>query len=212
MGTVPAGATGVVLNVTAVEPAGDGFITVYPGPCGAANRPFVSNLNFRGGQVVPNSVAVKVGGGVVCLYTNVTTDLVVDFNASFGTGTALRSATPLRVIDTRPAEPAALATKGKTTSFVPVLGAGAPRPCPGGAAGAADGVLLNVTATEPSADGFLTVYPCGTTPPTVSNVNFKAGDTRPNLVDVKLAADKSVCVTSNTSTHVIVDLLGWYQA
>jgi hypothetical protein len=212
VGTVPPGATGVVLNVTAVEPAGDGFITVYPGPCGAANRPFVSNLNFRGGQVVPNSVAVKVGtGGVVCIYSNVTTDLVVDFNASFGTGTALRSATPLRVIDTRAAEPAALAIKGKTSSFVPVT-VPVTSAVPGGAAGAADGVLLNVTATEPAADGFLTVYPCGTTPPTVSNVNFKAGDTRPNLVDVKLGTGQSVCVTSNTSTHVIVDLLGWYQA
>jgi hypothetical protein len=198
--------------VTAVAPAGDGFITVYPGPCGPASRPFVSNLNFKGGEVVPNSVAVKVGtGGVVCLYTNVTTDLVVDFNASFGTGTALRSATPLRVIDTRPAEPAALAIKGKTTSFVPVT-VPVTSAVPGGAAGGADGVLLNVTATEPSADGFLTVYPCGTAPPTVSNVNFKAGDTRPNLVDVKLGTGQSVCVTSNTSTHVIVDLMGWYQA
>ena len=114
LGTVPAGATGVVLNVTAVNPAADGFIAAYPGPCGPANRPTVSNVNFRRGQIVPNSVSVKVGtSGVVCFYSNVTTDLIVDFNASFGTGTLLRSATPLRVVDTRPGEPAALGHQGE---------------------------------------------------------------------------------------------------
>ena len=111
---MPAGATGVVLNVTAVNTTADGFIAVYPGPCGPANRPTVSNVNFRVGQIVPNSVSVKVGAsGVVCFYSNVTTDLIVDFNASFGTGTLLRSATPLRVVDTRLGEPAALGLKGK---------------------------------------------------------------------------------------------------
>ena len=103
LGTVPAGATGVVLNVTAANTSADGFIAAYPGPCGPANRPTVSNVNFRRGQIVPNSVSVKLGtSGVVCFYSNVTTDLIVDFNASFGTGTLLRSATPLRVMDTRP--------------------------------------------------------------------------------------------------------------
>ena len=212
LGTVPAGATGVVLNVTAVNTTADGFIAAYPGPCGPANRPTVSNVNFRRGQIVPNSVSVKLGtSGVVCFYSNVTTDLIVDFNASFGTGTLLRSATPLRVMDTRPGEPAALGIKGKLTGQVPlpvqVISA-----VPGNVAAAADSVLLNVTVTQPDAAGFLAVYPCDAAQPTVSNVNFVGGETRPNLVDVKLAANKSVCVVSNVGTHAIVDLLGWYQA
>ena len=212
VGTVPAGATGVVLNVTAVNTTANGFIAAYPGPCGAANRPTVSNVNFRQGQIVPNSVSVKVGtSGVVCFYTNVATDLIVDFNASFGTGTLLRSATPLRVVDTRAGEPAALGLKGKLTGqvplTVPVLSA-----VPGGAAAAADSVLLNVTVTQPDVAGFLAVYPCGTAQPTVSNVNFQGGETRPNLVDVKVGTGQSVCVVSNVGSHVIVDLLGWYQA
>jgi hypothetical protein len=212
VGTVPAGATGVVLNVTAVNTTANGFIAAYPGPCGAANRPTVSNVNFRQGQIVPNSVSVKVGtNGVVCFYTNVATDLIVDFNASFGTGSLLRSATPLRVVDTRAGEPAALGLKGKLTGqvplTVPVLSA-----VPGGAAGAADSVLLNVTVTQPDVAGFLAVYPCGTAQPTVSNVNFQGGETRPNLVDVKIGTGQSVCVVSNVGSHVIVDLLGWYQA
>ena len=209
---MPAGATGVVLNVTAVNPAADGFIAAYPGPCGPANRPTVSNVNFRRGQIVPNSVSVKVStSGVVCFYSNVTTDLIVDFNASFGAGTLLRSATPLRVMDTRQGEPAALGIKGKLTGQVP-LPVQVTSAVPGNAAAAADSVLLNVTVTQPDAAGFLAVYPCDAAQPTVSNVNFVGGETRPNLVDVKLAGDKSVCVVSNVGTHAIVDLLGWYQA
>ena len=66
-GGVPAvGAGAVVLNVTAVTPAASGFVTVFP--TGAA-RPVASNLNFVGGQVVPNLVVAKLGvGGKVSLY------------------------------------------------------------------------------------------------------------------------------------------------
>ena len=73
-------------------------------------------------------------------------------------------------------------------------------------------MLLNVTVTQPDVAGFLAVYPCGTAQPTVSNVNFQGGETRPNLVDVKVGTGQSVCVVSNVGSHVIVDLLGWYQA
>lgn len=55
---VPAGATAVVLNVTAVEPTADGFVSVRP--AGTPGEPTTSNLNVRSGDVVPNSVTVAV--------------------------------------------------------------------------------------------------------------------------------------------------------
>jgi hypothetical protein len=81
-GGVPAGAGAVSLNVTAVQGAGPGWVTVFP--CGAA-RPLASNLNFVAGQTVPNAVLSKVGAdGAVCLFASAATHLVVDVNGSFG--------------------------------------------------------------------------------------------------------------------------------
>ena len=53
---VPAGATGVLLNVTAVAPSADGFLSVRPGD--ATGVPTTSSLNFTAGDIVPNSVQV----------------------------------------------------------------------------------------------------------------------------------------------------------
>jgi hypothetical protein len=55
---VSAGATAVVLNVTAADAKGDGFLTVWP----AENPlPIASNLNFSDGQApVANAVTVKI--------------------------------------------------------------------------------------------------------------------------------------------------------
>jgi PKD domain len=65
---VPAGATAVVLNVTAVNATTGTFVTVYPD--GVA-RPGVSNLNVANGLAVPNLVMVQVGaGGYVDFYNN----------------------------------------------------------------------------------------------------------------------------------------------
>jgi hypothetical protein len=55
---VPAGATGVVLNVTAVQPTGAGFISVRPS--GTPGAPTTSNLNFEAGDIVPNAVSVQL--------------------------------------------------------------------------------------------------------------------------------------------------------
>ena len=55
---VPAGATGVLLNVTVVSPSANGFLSIRPGDAvGAATT---SSLNFNAGQIVPNSVQVGV--------------------------------------------------------------------------------------------------------------------------------------------------------
>ena len=55
---VPAGATGVLLNVTVASPMADGFVSVRPGD--ATGAPSTSSLNFVAGDVVPNSVQVGI--------------------------------------------------------------------------------------------------------------------------------------------------------
>ena len=55
---VPAGATAVSMNVTAVGPTAAGFMSIRPAD--ASGAPTTSNLNFAAGQVVPNAVTVKL--------------------------------------------------------------------------------------------------------------------------------------------------------
>jgi hypothetical protein len=77
-GGVPAtGAGVVVLNVTATEAAGAGYVTVWP--CGSP-RPATSTLNLeRAGSTVANLAVAGVGtGGTVCLWTSTGTHLMAD--------------------------------------------------------------------------------------------------------------------------------------
>ena len=65
----------MVLNLTVTQPAGGGFLTLFP--TGTA-RPLASDLNGAGGETRPNLV-VKVGaGGKVGLYTWAGTHVVFD--------------------------------------------------------------------------------------------------------------------------------------
>ncbi len=58
-GGVPSqGVSGVMLNVTAVTPTANTYVTVYPG---GSDRPMASNLNVSAGQVIPNMVLARVG-------------------------------------------------------------------------------------------------------------------------------------------------------
>lgn len=55
---VPIGATGVLLNVTAVSPSAPGFLSIRPGS--ATGDPATAGLNFDAGDVVPNGITVAV--------------------------------------------------------------------------------------------------------------------------------------------------------
>ena len=87
-GGVPASGVGAVaLNVTVTQtedPAiGGGYVTVYP--CGT--RPDASNLNFVGGQTIPNSVIAPVSAsGEVCFYVYGIAHLLADVSGYFPTG------------------------------------------------------------------------------------------------------------------------------
>lgn len=73
---VPADAGAVVLNVTADAARGEGFVTVHPG---GSERPTASNLNYRAGDTIANTVIAPVGAdGGICAFTSAATDLVID--------------------------------------------------------------------------------------------------------------------------------------
>ena len=98
---VPADASAVVLNLTALDSTQPGFVTAYP--CGTP-RPTASNLNYAPGTIVANSATIPIGtGGRVCLYTHTATNLIADINGWHPAGSNYRSVQPQRLLDTRPA-------------------------------------------------------------------------------------------------------------
>jgi hypothetical protein len=94
---VPADASAALLNLTATQTRGPGFLTAYP--CDAG-RPNASNLNMTGRGDVANFAIVRPdASGRVCVFSDVATHLVVDLFGSFGD--VFEGRTPLRLLDTR---------------------------------------------------------------------------------------------------------------
>lgn len=67
---------------------------------------------------------------------------------------------------------------------------------------------LTVTATEPAAAGFVTVWPGATPRPETSVVNVAAGETRANGAIIALGPDGSLAVAASMDTHVVIDVTG----
>jgi Repeat of unknown function (DUF5650)/Putative Ig domain len=209
-GGVLANAQAVSLNITAIDAAADGFATVFP--CGSA-KPNASNLNYVAGGTRANAVITKVGaGGKVCIYVSSATQLIVDVNGSFPATSLLVSANPARVLDTRPSgetvdnleRAGGLRAVGSITT-VPIAGrANVPAN--------AKAVIVNVTATGPTSDGYLTVYPCGAPVPNASNLNYTSGASIANLVVSKLGAAGALCIKTSAATHLIADVTGYFPA
>ena len=210
-GNVPATGVGAVaLNVTAVEPGDESYLTVWPT---GGEPPNASNLNFTAGQTVPNMVIVAVGvrGSVSLFNAAGSTDVVVDVLGWFPSGTSFGGLTPARLMDTRApglttdrqfSGAGALAAAG--TVRLPVLDRG------GVPAAGVGSVVLNVTATGATVESYLTVWPTGRTKPNASNLNFAAARTVPNMVIVPVGGDGSISIFNATGqTHVLVDVLGW---
>ncbi len=75
----------------------------------------------------------------------------------------------------------------------------------------ATAVVLNVTATNTSKASFFTVYPTGNSLPTASNLNWIAGETVPNLVEVGLGTGGNVTIYNGAGTaDAVVDLEGYF--
>lgn len=89
----------VALNLTAVNPAGTGWFTVYP--CGTT-RPTASNANYVAGRNTANFTLANPGStDEVCIYSSEAVDLLVDLGGSIAATTTYTPAAPTRLLDTR---------------------------------------------------------------------------------------------------------------
>jgi hypothetical protein len=198
---------GVVLNVTAVNADQAGWVTIW-----TAGQPMppTSNLNVTGAAAVPNMVVVQPDpNGCVSVNTSIhAVDLIFDVSGVFVgadqfAGPAFTGRSPTRVLDTRsgigaPAQPVT-PYQQLTLSLAGQIPADA------------KAVLLNVTATQPTQSGYVTVWPANQATPLASSLNFVPGQTVPNLVLVPVSPDGKVKLMASGGTHLIADLAGYFS-
>lgn len=201
----------VVLNVTVTGAHAGGYVTVYP--CGTT-LPDASNLNYLAGDTIANLVISRVGAnGKVCLFTYAAIDLIADVTGFYPIVPTFQSVVPARLLDSR--SPGSATVDG-TFQAIGIRGTGSTTQLQvtgrDGIDADAEAVVLNVTVTGAQNAGYVTVYPCGTTQPNASNVNFVAGVTVPNLVISKIGAGGKVCIFTSATTHLIADVSGFYRA
>lgn len=193
VGGVPPDATAVALNLAVTGARSRGFVTAYP--CDEP-LPLAANLTFEAAQTVSAAAVVPLSAaGTVCVYNNAATHVIVDVMGSFPAAGGYVRSSPQRLADTR-------------TGVGPVVAGGELRVELPDAVAAVGAAVLNVTAIGGPDAGFVTARPCGTPLPPVSNVNFGAGSTTPNLVVVAPDASGDVCLRVSRSADLVVDLFG----
>jgi hypothetical protein len=194
---VPAGSVAAAINLTAADAEAPGYLAVWD--CEGA-RPPTSVVNFAaGGAASANTIVQLDGSANFCAYASATAHVLVDVNGSYATGDGLRytAVSPRRIHDSRPSRVSA----GSTTRIV--LGDLDRQP---------RAAFLNLTVASPGADGFLTVWPCSSGLPEVSNLNYRAGVSAiANAAQVAVDPNGEICVYSSADTALIVDLFGVYD-
>ena len=204
---VPAGATAVVLNVTATNPDGASFVSAWPAD---KTRPTTSVINVESpGQTIANLVTVPMdAAGGVAFFTQRGLDLIADVQGYYAPAASSSSGrfkpmTPNRVLDTRLLNPIhtgpVLSGQSVDIDFRPW-----------GVADDAIAVVLNVTVTAATAAGYWTAFAAGTPRPVASNLNVTtAGQTIANQVITPIAGG-SASIFSQSGGDLIVDIAGYY--
>jgi len=79
----------------------------------------------------------------------------------------------------------------------------------------ATSLSVNISVTEPTSPGHLTLHPSDADPPIASSINFAAGQTRSNNATLKLSANGSGSIAvengSSGTVHFVLDVTGYFQ-
>jgi Periplasmic copper-binding protein (NosD) len=205
-GQLPAGTTAVAMNLTETGATGSGVLTVYPK---GSTLPVASNLNYTTGQTLANEVIVPVVDDTVEIHESGhgSANVLADLAGYYGSAAKdyFTPSPPSRFVDTRSdkgAGPIQAATSEEISASYIYLAAV---------------VVYNLTETQSTAGGYLTLYEGGTGVPAVSNINFAANTTRANMAMVPVSyntqADALSVYDGQSTGHVdyILDLDGIFN-
>jgi ELWxxDGT repeat protein len=210
-GAVPTNATAAIVNVTAVTPADNGYLTLWQ--C-TDPRPTTSTVNYTPGDIVPNGAVINLSGdGEICIFTKARTDIVLDVTGYLTADIdTVHTLEPARLHDTRAGFPIIDGTAtgprltAEQTIEIDVAGRG-------GVPDNATAAFLNVAAIATGGPGYIVIWPCltpdSTTRPLASNVNYTPGMTRANNALIKLSPQGTICAYTKADSDLIIDVTGW---
>jgi GH25 family lysozyme M1 (1,4-beta-N-acetylmuramidase) len=182
--------------------------TGVPAPTFAETGTLPAGVSFTSAGVLSGTPAATTAGSYPIQITasNVVGSVTQAFTLTVNGGSSFVAAGPVRVLDTRNGTGGYSAPVGPGgTISLRVTGVhGVP-------SSGVTAVVLNVTATGPTASSVVTVYPDGKARPGASNLNFTPGETIPNLVVVPVGADGKVdFYNAKGSVNLVADLAGYY--
>ena len=224
---VPTNATAVTGNLTIVNETAAGVVALGPTmtPTGA-----VTTINFVKGDIRANNVTLGLGSGgtLSAVYRSstagATIDLIFDVTGYFTpdtTGATYHVLAPGRILDTRPSGSGhtniGLAGKfaNKSVRTFSVAGVKALGWSSALVPATATAVTGNLTVTDATSIGYVSVGPTIAAVPSTSTLNVAAGSTVANGVTVALKSGKLEAVwdgTAGSSADVIFDVTGYFTA
>jgi CSLREA domain-containing protein len=213
---IPANAVALTGNLTTVQ-SGGGYLTLYPSN---APQPTVASTNYNANEIINNVFTVGLGpDGAFKIFAFFTTEVVVDVTGYYAppsTGGLYFHPLPkpIRLLETRAGE------VGCNTPGAPIQG---------GVAGTrtqqarltCDGVTIpngalaivgNATTVGPQAGGYLTLFPANAAQPLVASSNYNAGQVVNGPFSVGLAPTGEFNIFTFATTHLVVDVLGYYSS
>jgi alpha-tubulin suppressor-like RCC1 family protein len=225
---VPADAVAITANLTIVNETAPGVIDLGPAATASGST---SSLSFVKGDIRANNVTIGLAadGSLSAVYRSstpgATTDLILDITGYFLPGTSgagYHTVTPGRILDTRPTGSAGATHIGPLSKLVnrtvKTFAVSGVKPLGGASAlvpAGAVAVTGNLTVTNATSVGYVSLGPTMTANPSTSTVNVPARTNVANGVTVALNGGKlSVvwCGTAGSKADVIFDVTGYFTA
>lgn len=209
--TVPNNAADAVVNIATTDTTSGGYLIAYGH---GQPMPSTSTSNWAKGSTVSNLAVVPMSDGKIVLYNagpgavDFVVDLVGYYNL-YGDASMYVPLSPYRLLDTRHGT----GTGGKVAKIaagatlkLQVTGAD------GVVAAGTKAAMLNLTATDATAGGWLVVYPDGTTQPSASALNYVSGQSVANMSIMQVGSDGAIDIFNggNQAVDVIVDMNGTF--
>lgn len=211
-GSVPVDAIAVTGNVTVVNQTSAGYVSLTPEP---TSSPDTSTLNFPAGDIRANGVTSMLGldGSLSAVFRGSTgsrTNLIFDVTGYFvssSNGASYTPIAPTRLLDSR--DGTGLAGQFDTGTPRSVLIGGR-----GGVPTNAVAITGNLTITNQTSGGYVSITPTQVATPGTSNLNFPSGDNRANNFTAPLGGDRTVSLvfqgSAGSSADLIVDVTGYF--
>jgi hypothetical protein len=208
---LPAGANAAVVNITATNSIGAGFVQAAAGGTLVPGTSSVLNLGAAGQTVAGLSIVPLSPTGTIDVFTSYGADLIVDLIGYFTGPTAAVSASgrfvplsPERVYDTRLDSVLNIGSFWKPTGLAREDNVYLP-----GMDAVMDAVFVNGTVTENIGPGFVTFGGYNPSKPT-SNLNLSGPSTTVANAAIVKTGGLGFNVYTSVRTHALVDLAGYF--